>query len=62
MTVGYEAWLRTQGTGFESDQIQGAQKASVTGIFSSIVVALQGRHQLNRVGGVLVPVAGFEKG
>ena len=25
-------------------------------------VALRGRHQLNRVGGVVVPVAGFEKG
>ena len=25
-------------------------------------VALRGRHQLNRVGGVLLPLAGFEKG
>ena len=66
VTVGYGAWLRTQGTWFESDQIQGAQKASVIGTFASIAVALRGRHQLNRVGGVVVlppgPVAGFVKG
>ena len=29
VTNGYGAWLRTRGTGFESDQIQGKQKVTI---------------------------------
>ena len=61
MERGYEP----KETGFESDQIQGTQKASITGTVSSIIMGPSrptGRHQLNQIGGVVVPVAGFEKG